>query len=265
MNFTELADVLGLGGDALVAHSLRVSQLTFILARAGGLGRELAGRIARGAFFHDIGMLVIPEAIRLKPGRLDSLEFSVVKLHPEIGYRLIPPSSDPVTITSRKIALCHHERWDGSGYPYGLAGEEIPVEARWTALADHYDALRSERPYKSAYSHEKSVRILTQGDGRTLPSHFAPEVLKAFSRAHGSMESARSDNGTFVGLRTSETKPPSRPEPPREAKSGEGKHPGESSRSPGASCGFARVRLLEGEVGPEEEISQSLGRQAFTS
>jgi putative two-component system response regulator len=85
-------------------------------------------------------------------------------------------------LMANDIALCHHERWDGTGYPAGLKGEQIPLSARITNIADQYDALRNPRAYKPAFSHRKTFDIITSGDGRTLPGHFDPEVLAAFSR-----------------------------------------------------------------------------------
>ncbi len=141
--------------------------------------------IFHAAPLHDIGKVGIPDSILLKPGRLTPEEFEIMKTHTLIGAKALEaarsqyPRNDFVNL-GIAIARSHHEKWDGSGYPDGLVGEAIPMAARIMAVADVYDALRSHRPYKPAFSHEHTVKIITMGDGRTMPHHFDPAVLQAF-------------------------------------------------------------------------------------
>lgn len=134
---------------------------------------------------HDIGKVGISDAILLKPEKHTPEEFQVMKTHTTIGAHTLRgvgekyPRNSFVNVGA-EIAFCHHERWDGSGYPQGLAGEAIPLAGRIMAIADVYDALRTTRRYKPAFDHAASVRILAQGDGRTMPAHFDPRVLAAF-------------------------------------------------------------------------------------
>jgi response regulator RpfG family c-di-GMP phosphodiesterase len=159
-------------------HVIRVGEYAAFLAGKMGLDPEFVGRIRMQAQLHDVGKIHIPAAILKKPAPLTPEEFELMKLHTVYGAKII--GSHGKFGMGKNIAFYHHEKWDGSGYPKGLKGEEIPLEARIAAVADQYDALRNERIYKPAFSHEKAYEIMVKGDGRTKPGHFAPDVLSAF-------------------------------------------------------------------------------------
>jgi putative two-component system response regulator len=149
---------------------------------------------------HDIGKVGIPDAILLKQGPLGPEEFEVMKQHAVLGAEtlkaVLARNANNIMIqVSVEVARSHHERWDGSGYPDGLNGEAIPLAARIMTIADQYDALRSARPYKEAFSHERACAILLEGDQRTRPGHFDPRILEAFRSLAGEFAAIYQDLG----------------------------------------------------------------------
>ncbi len=164
-------------------HIKRVGDYSALLACRMGLSAEFTSLIRLQGIMHDVGKIHTPAAILRKPGRLDEAELATLQRHCQAGATII---GDHIRLTMAKsLALCHHERYDGSGYPHGLRGEQIPLEARILTLADQYDALRNQRCYKPAFDHDTAFRILTEGDGRSSPQHFDPEVLQAFREVAG--------------------------------------------------------------------------------
>lgn len=190
-------------------HVLRVGKYAAILAEQLGFDRDQCEQMELAAQLHDVGKIGIPDSILLNPGKLSPDEFSVMQSHCLIGCRIIEPlvakqfgaptnilapateeSQDliaPILRLAAKIALTHHERWDGNGYPLGLKGEDIPIEGRIVAVADVYDALQSPRPYKPAFDTDKCLRIIIEETG----THFDPQVVQALFETFPRIERVR--------------------------------------------------------------------------
>ncbi|MCJ7624971.1 MAG: HD domain-containing protein, partial [Anaerolineaceae bacterium] len=168
------ARALELRDDETEGHSRRVTDLTILLAAKLGLDDEALGHVRRGALLHDIGKMGTPDSILHKPGPLSEDEWKIMHQHPLAAYHLLQPI--PFLEPALDIPYCHHEKWDGSGYPRGLKGEEIPLTARIFAVVDVWDALLSKRPYRDAWPEERVRRHIQEQAG----SHFDPEVVKVF-------------------------------------------------------------------------------------
>jgi len=159
-------------------HILRMSHTCALLARTAGWSEADCELILHASPMHDIGKIGIPDAILLKPGRFEPHEWEIMKTHAAIGAQLLEGDDSELMRMARDIALSHHEKWDGSGYPQGLAGEAIPQAGRIAALADVFDALTSVRPYKQAWSVEAAVDYIRDHRGR----QFDPALVDAFLR-----------------------------------------------------------------------------------
>ncbi len=157
-------------------HIIRMSQMTAALAHHLGWDDEQCELILNASPMHDIGKIGIPDTILLKPGRFEPEEWEIMQTHAQIGADLLAGDDSPLLQMARSIALTHHEKWDGSGYPHGLAGTDIPQAGRIAAVTDVFDALTSSRPYKQAWPQEEAIAFIQQQSG----SHFDPEIVEQF-------------------------------------------------------------------------------------
>jgi putative two-component system response regulator len=162
--------------DETGGHAMRVGRLSASIAERLGFNSEDVRRLRLASFVHDIGKIGIPDAILLKAGRLDDNEYQTMREHTRIGSSLLGKGSSSLVRAAESVSISHHERWDGTGYPNGLAGEDIPIFGRIVSVADVYDALVSRRPYKEPMSHEGAVQEITKCAG----SQFDPRVVEAF-------------------------------------------------------------------------------------
>ena len=160
-------------------HTQRVSDLTITLAKHFGFSDEQMVHLRRGALLHDIGKMGIPNSILTKPGILTEDERKIIENHPQYAYNML--ENIDFLQPALEIPHLHHEKWDGTGYPYGLKGKEIPLSARMFAVIDVFDALTSDRPYRSAWSKDKAIEYLKAQSGR----HFDPAVVVEFLKYLG--------------------------------------------------------------------------------
>jgi HD-GYP domain-containing protein (c-di-GMP phosphodiesterase class II) len=169
--------VLEARGVESLGHTRRVADQTIKLAQAAGFGRTDLVHARRGALLHDIGMLAVPEAVLLKPGPLSDAERAIMRQHPEYGFEFLAPIN--YLRPSLDIPYCHHEKWDGTGYPRGLRGDHIPMAARVFALVDTWDALCSDRPFRPAWPAERAHAYILAQSG----INFDPKLTELFMQA----------------------------------------------------------------------------------
>jgi putative two-component system response regulator len=164
-------------------HIERVSRYADTIARSLDLGEDYAERIGLAATLHDAGKIALPDSILLAQGRLTPHQRKVMQQHTEVGYRLLVGSDYPLLDIAATIAWTHHEKFDGTGYPRGLCGDEIPLEGRIVTLSDVFDALTTERAYRSALSPETAFEVVRREGG----GHFDPEVVQRFLAAESNI------------------------------------------------------------------------------
>ncbi len=160
----------------VLAHLDRIRGYSYILARGVGLSRDEADLIAKASMLHDVGMVSVPTSISRKESKLTTEEWTSIKRHPHIGADILQDTPSPILQAGIGIALTHHERWDGSGYPKGLRGNKIPIGGRICALADVFDSLTTVRPYGAPLSVEVAMKHIRQGSG----SYFDPHLVDIF-------------------------------------------------------------------------------------
>lgn len=181
-------------------HIVRIGKYSRVLAHKIGCSPEVVENIGYAAPMHDVGKIGIPDKILLKPGKLDQEEFEVIKTHTIIGEKILSESDSEILKMAREIALSHHEKYNGKGYPHGLTKDQIPISARIVAVADTFDALTSERPYKNAYPPEFALDIIKKESGE----HFDPDIVAAFIKNFETFMEIREKTGRFTEVNLEE-------------------------------------------------------------
>ncbi len=171
------------------SHVERIGRFSEVVARRMSLSERAVMTIRYAAPMHDVGKLGIPDRILLKPGKLDAEEWAIMRSHTIIGGQILANSTSEVIQMGERIALSHHERWDGKGYPYGVSGAAIPLEGRICAVVDFFDALSVDRPYRKALPNDDVVGMMTEASG----AHFDPEVLGVFLEAREEIEAVQAE------------------------------------------------------------------------
>ncbi|WP_153912678.1 response regulator [Shewanella sp. TC10] len=171
-------------------HVIRMSHYARLLANAAGHSSRFCELLYNAAPMHDIGKIGTPDAILKKPGKLDADEWKEMQAHAAIGAAIIGDHDDPLLQMAKRIAISHHEKWDGSGYPNGLSGEDIPIEGRIIAIADVFDALTSARPYKKAWTVEDTIGLIEKESGK----HFDPQLVEQFKSVLDDVKSIKAEH-----------------------------------------------------------------------
>jgi putative two-component system response regulator len=193
-----LVTALSLRSEETGGHIQRVGRYSQLLARKGHVNGFSEEEICLAAMLHDVGKIGIPDAILLKPGPLTEEEFAIIKRHPALGSSLLGEGESPVLRLGAEIAMTHHERWDGAGYPRGLAGSQIPIFGRIAAIADVFDALTSDRVYRTALSIPDAMAQMRSDRGR----HFDPELVELFASSLEELSAIRGDHPEDAELRS---------------------------------------------------------------
>lgn len=162
------------------SHARRVAIMMYRLAQQVGLPKAESRQIASAAVLHDIGKLAVPIDLLQKSTPLSAEELALIRTHSNVGYEILTTRETSKLSVAADIALHHHERYDGTGYPEGLSGDAIPLPSQLAAICDVYDALRQDRPYRRGLSHVEAMGVVVNGDARTKPTHFSPRVSSAF-------------------------------------------------------------------------------------
>ncbi len=176
-----LRRLVELRSGGLEHHEQRIGRYAFVLCHALNLDPEFCEAMRQACSFHDLGKVVLPDAILLKPTTLTPDEWNIMCTHSLLGHDILKHGTGPITRLAASVALTHHECFDGSGYPAGLQGYDIPLAGRIATVCDVYDALREDRVYRPGLTHEHAMDIILKGDGHTRPTQFDPQVLQTFA------------------------------------------------------------------------------------